>query len=294
MNAQGSPNTNRSNVGSFLKSDTASYMFGSIFLILLFVALYYLYTYLFSSESVEKTTIVSSQIPANKPTDKPSYKIPPPFEGGEYSVNLWVYVTGWKDRLGLRKHILEIAGRQFSTLLIGLGAHKNSLLVRVHTKGSDEATSDGVDLGSDQVKSLFTQVGVENSMLDTYPMCDLPMVDLQRWVMITVVLNGRTCDVYYDGKLTRSCVLPSFYKVDPNGVSAKLLDHSGFEGAISDVSFSQKALNPEEIYRMYMSGPSSSDTGIAGWLKSIFNVEGTLTFKTPEVAVKYTKNTITL
>jgi hypothetical protein len=269
-------------------------MFGSIFLILLFVALYYLYTYLFSSESVEKTTIVSSQIPANKPTDKPSYKIPPPFEGGEYSVNLWVYVTGWKDRLGLRKHILEIAGRQFSTLLIGLGAHKNSLLVRVHTKGSDEATSDGVDLGSDQVKSLFTQVGVENSMLDTYPMCDLPMVDLQRWVMITVVLNGRTCDVYYDGKLTRSCVLPSFYKVDPNGVSAKLLDHSGFEGAISDVSFSQKALNPEEIYRMYMSGPSSSDTGIAGWLKSIFNVEGTLTFKTPEVAVKYTKNTITL
>lgn len=295
MNAQGSPNTNRSNVGSFLKSDTAMYIFGAIFVILLFVALYYLYDYLYSSAGVEKTTIISSQIPANKPTDRPSYKIPPPFEGGEYSVNFWLYVTGWKDRLGLRKHILEIQGRQFSTLLIGLGAHKNSLLVRVHTKGSEEATSDGVDLSTDQVKSLFTQVGVENSMLDTYPMCDLPLVDLQRYVMITVVLNGRTCDVYYDGKLTRSCVLPSFYKVDPNGVSAKLLDYSGFEGAISDVSFSQKALNPEEIYRMYMSGPSSDTAGgIAGWLKSIFNVEGTLTFKTPEVAVKYTKNTITL
>jgi hypothetical protein len=294
MNGQGSTNTNGNNIGSFLKSDSASYIFGSIFIILLFVALYYLYSYLFSSESVPKTTIVSSQISANQPTDKPSYKIPPPFEGGEYSVNLWVYVTGWKDRLGLRKHILEIAGKQFSTLLIGLGAHKNSLLVRVHTKGSDEATSDGVDLSSEQVKSLFTQVGIENSMLDTYPMCDLPMVDLQRYIMITVVLNGRTCDVYYDGKLTRSCVLPSFYKVDPNGVTAKLLDYNGFEGAISDVSFSQKALNPEEIYRMYMSGPSSSDTGFAGWLKNIFNVEGTLTFKTPEVAVKYTKNTITL
>ena len=294
MNAQGSPNTNRSNIGSFLKSDTASYLFGTMFVILLFVALYYLYDYLYSSESVNKTTIIKSQIPANQPTDKPLYKIPPPFEGGEYSVNLWAYITGWKDRMGLRKHILEIQGREFSTLLIGLGAHKNSLIVRVHTKGSDEATSDGVDLGSGRVKTNFTQVGIENSMLDTYPMCDLPMVDLQRWVMITVVLNGRTCDVYYDGKLTRSCVLPSFYKVDPNGVNAKLLDYSGFEGSISDVSFSQKALNPEEIYRMYMSGPSSSDTGMGGWLKSIFNVEGTLTFKTPEVAVKYTKNTITL
>jgi len=294
MNNAGSPRTNGSNIGSFLKSDTASYIFGAIFVVLLFAALYYLYDYLFSSDKVDKTTIIRSQIPANQPTDKPLYKIPPPFEGGEYTVNLWMYITGWKDRLGLRKHILEIQGKQFSTLLLGLGAHKNSLVVRVHTKGSDEATSDGTDLGSDQVKSMFTQVGVENSMLDTHPMCDLPMVDLQRWIMVTIVLNGRTCDVYYDGKLTRSCVLPSFYKVDPNGVSAKLLDYSGFEGSISDVSFSQKAMNPEEIYRLYMSGPSTSDTGLAGWLKSIFNVEGTLTFKTPEVAVKYTKNTITL
>lgn len=290
MNSQGS-----SNIGSFLKSDTSMYLFGTIFTILLFVALYYLYDYLYSSESVQKVTIIKNEIPANRPTDKPTYKIPPPFEGGEYSVNMWVYITGWKDRMGLRKHILELQGREFSTLLIGLGAHKNSLIVRVHTKGSEEATSDGVDLGSDQVKSLFSQVGIENSMLDTYPMCDLPTVDLQRYIMISVILNGRTCDVYYDGKLTRSCVLPSFYKVDPNGVSAKLLDYSGFEGSISDVSFSQKALNPEEIYRMYMSGPSTtSDTGIIGFLKSIFNVEGTLTFKTPEVAVKYTKNTITL
>jgi hypothetical protein len=280
--------------GAYLQSDTSYYLFTAIFFILMLVGLYYLYKYLYEGGGMSKTTIIGSQIPANKPTDRLIYDIPPPYEGGEYSVNLWMYITGWKDRMGLRKHILEIQGKQFSTMLLGLGAHKNSLMVRVHTKGSEEEVSNGTDLSKENVKTMFEQMGVENSMLDTHPMCDLPMVDLQRWTMVTVVLNGRTCDVYIDGKLTRSCVLPSFFKVDPNGVGAKLVDYNGFDGFVSDVSFSQKAMNPEEIYKMYMAGPSTEATGIKGWLKSIFNVEGTLIFNTPEVSVKYKKNTVNL
>jgi hypothetical protein len=240
------------------------------------------------------TKIISSAIPANKATDRATYNIPPPYEGGEYTVSFWAYITGWKDRLGLRKHILEIQGKQFSTLVVGLGAQKNNLLVRVHTKGSDDTTSNSIDLSTANVKGMFEQIGVDNGLIDTYPMCDLPNVDLQRWVLITIVLNGRTCDVYLDGRLSRSCVLPSFYKVDPNGVSAKLLDYKGFEGQISDVLFSQKAMNPEEIYRLYMSGPSSESMGFGSWLKSIFNVEGTLTYQTPTFNVGYTKQTLNL
>ena len=282
-------------MSSFLESGTASTAFGALFVILLLVALYYLYDYLYGMPTTPTTTIIKSAIPANKPTSRATYNIPPPYEGGEYTVSFWAFITGWKDRLGLRKHILEIQGKQFSTLLIGLGAHKNNLLVRVHTKGGDEAAGQNVDLSTGNVKGMFEQINVENGLLDTYPLCDLPNVDLQRWVLITVVLNGRTCDVYMDGRLSRSCVLPSFYKVDPNGVSAKLLDYTGFEGEISDVTFSQKAMNPEEIYRMYMSGPSSGDAaGIGSWLKNIFNVEGTLTFKTPQVNVSYAKQTVNI
>lgn len=294
MSSNNTSGATASNLGSFLKSDTASYMFGGLFVIALLVALYYLYDYLYGMPTTPTTVIVGGAIPANQPPPKSSYNIPPPYEGGEYTVSFWAYVTGWKDRLGLRKHILEIAGKNFSTLLIGLGAHKNSLLVRVHTKGAEDATSEGIDLSTANVKSMFTDIGVDNGLIDTYPLCDLPNLDLQRWVLVTVVLNGRTCDVYLDGRLSRSCVLPAFYKVDPNGVSAKLLDYSGFEGSISDVTFSQKAMNPEEIYRMYMSGPSAEAMGPGSWLKSIFNVEGTLTYRTPQISVGYTKQTLNL
>lgn len=282
--------------GSFLQSSTASYLFGAIFVILLLVALYYLYDYLYGMPTTPTTTIIKSAIPANKPTPRTTYSIPPPYEGGEYTVSFWAYITGWKDRLGLRKHILEIQGKQFSTLVVGLGAHKNNLVVRVHTKGADQTATNNTDLSTSNVKGMFEQINVDNGLMDENQLCDLPNIDLQRWVLITIVLNGRTCDVYLDGRLARSCVLPAFYKVDPNGVSAKLLDYTGFEGEISDVTFSQKAMNPEEIYRMYMSGPSSGDGtgGFGGWLKSIFNVEGTLTFKTPQVNVSYAKQTVNI
>jgi hypothetical protein len=48
---------------------------------------------------------------------------------------------------------------------------------------------------------------MDDDLLDVQPGCDIE-IDLQRWTQVTVVINGRTCDVYMDGKLARSCVLP--------------------------------------------------------------------------------------
>ena len=94
-----------------------SYVVGFIILVLGITALYYLYSFLFGMPKVQSTVIVGSSIPANQPTASQLYTIPPPYEGGEYSVSFWSYITGWKDKLGQRKHILEIRGSEFSTLV---------------------------------------------------------------------------------------------------------------------------------------------------------------------------------
>ena len=268
-----------------------------------------MYSYLFGMPTVQSTVIVGSSIPANQPTASQLYTIPPPYEGGEYSVSFWTYITGWKDKMGQRKHILEIRGSTFSTLDVGLGVHKNNLVVRVHTKvPGDDATAaasgkpavdpglsvaQNTNLSTDNVKQLFAGGQMDQGLLESYPLCDLPSVDLQRWVHVSVILNGKTCDVYLDGKLARSCVMPSFYRVDPKGVSAKLLDFGGYDGFLSDVTFVQRSLNPDEIYRMYMSGPTTGGNGgFLNWLAGIFNVSGSLTLKTPQVNVTYAKSTL--
>jgi hypothetical protein len=100
-------------------------------------------------------------------------------------------------------------------------------------------------------------------------MCDLPEIDLQRWVNLAVSVNGRTVDVYVDGKLVRSCVLPSFYKVDAGGYSAYLLSYGGFGGYIASTMMYDTALHPEAIYRNYIAGPEPISS-LGDWIRSLF------------------------
>ena len=267
---------------------------GIVVVILGAVALYYLYKFVYGAEGLVTQNIITSAIPGNTVTKPALYTIPPVYEGGEYSITFWVYITGFKDQTGLNKHILEVRGVDYSTLVVGLGAHRNKLMVRVNTAGGS-SISGKTSLTTNEVKSLFQTTQVPSGLLEqNMELCDLPEIDLQRWVCIGIVLNGRTCDLYMDGKLARSCVLPGPFKVDPKGYQMKLLDFGGFEGFLSDVSCYQYSLNPDQAYRIYMSGPSdTAASGFAGWLKSIFGVEGTVTYQMPTAAVKYQTQTLT-
>jgi hypothetical protein len=267
-----------------------------VVLILGAVFLYYIYNIFFSAESAETKTVLSTAIPANPATAPKIYEIPAVYEGGEYSITFWTYVSAYKDQIGKSKHILELApnsttGTPMSTLIVGLGPFNNKLMVRVNTNatGAEKLTKAKVD-------SIFQPAQVPPGQLlnDTMPICDLPEVELQRWVCFGIVLNGRTVDVYLDGKLARSCVLPSFYTVDANGVSLKLLQYGGFDGFLSKVVVYSQALNPDQIYRIYMSGPSDiAATGFLGWLAGFFNLKGELTYTYPNVGLSYPQSTIT-
>jgi ribonucleotide reductase alpha subunit len=93
------------------------------------------------------------------------------------------------------------------------------------------------------------------SLIDPNTPCDIATVDMQRWIQITLSLNNKTCDVYIDGKLSRSCILPSFYKVDKINTKLTLCETQGFGGFISNTSMYNYALNPEQIWKLYMTGP---------------------------------------
>ena len=255
---------------------------GIVVLILGAVALYYLYQFLFTTSGMATTTVITTSIAGN--TQVPDLlPISPPYEGGEYSVSFWIYVTAFKDLVGANKHILEIKGNEKSMMVVGLGAMSNTLLVRVDTSTSSPMNKAKVD-------TLF---GNSNppGLTENLELCDLPEVQLQKWVSVAIVLSGRTCDVYMDGKLTRSCVLPNFYRVDGAGVKMKLLGYTGFDGYLGDVSTYNYALNPDQIYRMYMSGPTDNQSSFMSWLQNIFDVKGQISMRYPTPAVQYATTT---
>jgi hypothetical protein len=241
------------------------------------VALYYLYNFLHRTTSITSTAILT---PDTLGTTKLSVlpNPPPIYEGGEYAVSMWVYINSYNVNRNRRKHLFEIGGASFSTLLIGLGAFRNTLFVRTHSKdfdagasaaaqpapaanatqtpGSEEAARADGSLKAADITSMFQPMALDDTILDSTPACDLPEIDMQRWTFIAVVLSGRTIDVYLDGKLARSCVTKSYFKVDPTGVSAKALDHGGFDGHISKVNAYNNGINPSDIYKLYQAGPT--------------------------------------
>jgi hypothetical protein len=309
-------------------------LFTLIFLILGIVAIYYLYHFLYASSDNKAVLVAGPKRGADMPLDKPP-TIPPPYEGGEYSVNTWIYISSFNKNRNTRKHIFELKGTYFSTLLIGLGAYNNTLIVRTHTQdagalgnaatgaaapagatpsavntqlragqsttgvnpyvtgntgagsmpaAAPPATGGGAsttppnvsdamsvgNLSASSINNMFAPTAMNDSLLTTPPSCDLAEIDLQRWTMVTVVLSGRTIDVYMDGKLSRSCMAPSYFKVDPTGVKAMMTERGGFDGYTANTSVANYAMNPDEIYRAYLLGPEGVNMDILSWFVSLF------------------------
>lgn len=272
-----------------MESNTNSSPVSRLVSVLLFflglVGIYYLYDYLFGPKTMNAYTLNEKLQKADTDPVKPitiaSDKLPALYEGGEFSVSAWIYVNNWSYRQGYNKSILRIGGPSFDTIRIYLGGYKPKLMVRLHTKdrnsplnsmtnSPDNAQSDSLEIAT--LNSIYNVQQIESGLLDasTPSGCDLPEIDLQRWVNIVVTVNGKTVDVYLDGKLARSCVLPNYFKVD-SSYSGYLLSHGGFGGQIANIMMYDAAMNPEMVYKNYIAGPEQI-TGFWQWFTSFFDI----------------------
>jgi len=232
------------------------------------VIVYYSFGFFYGTSTSNGVTVESGKLSANQGVKKYTNQAQI-YEGGEYSVNFWVYVSGWTYKQGTRKHVLELGGTNFATLLVALGSTKNSLSVRVDTRDASGSSVNGIGL-TNADKELFFKPLQSDTALTIQPMCDIDEIDMQRWIQVTVCINGRTCDVYVDGKLARSCVLPSFYKVDPTGQSVTVVDRGGFDGYVSQVSTYNYSLNPSAVYGMYQAGPTGASLDPWAYFTGLF------------------------
>lgn len=258
-------------------------IFSYLLLALGIIGLYYLYQYLFGPSTSSRYDLLTKTMSATMDPSSPMIitadKLPPLYEGGEFSISVWVYINNWSYRAGFNKSILSIGGPNFDTIRVYLGGNKPKLMVRFHTREMGAVTNVATNSGATTTESLdkanqmatFGQMQTDSALLDGTSICDLPEIELQRWVNITVAVNGRTVDVYQDGKLARSCVLPHLYKVDAGGYSANLLGYGGFGGLIANTSMYDAALNPEAVYKNYMAGPEPI-SNVVDWFNSFFKI----------------------
>jgi hypothetical protein len=266
-----------------MDSEAGGMVFKVAVFVIIALALYYFYKWLNGSGAFNDVVIYTSPnsgLPGMATSvtklTTTANNVPTIFEGGEYSVSTWIYITNWEVNRGFNKPFLVIdgGGSTFKTMILYLGQNIPKLGIRTSTSdGSPSSTGmvlNNTTLGQIRPTSAAGGFGA-SPYTDTggdFGLCDIESVDIQRWVNITVVLSGRTQDVYIDGKLSRSCVLPKMYMVDSgDNTQISLGGPYGFGGLIGQTKAADFAYSPDQVYKIYQAGPLDSSlwTQIKGY-----------------------------
>jgi hypothetical protein len=169
-----------------------------------------------------------------------------------FAYSVWFYINDWNYRYGEPKVIF---GRMDSTSsssssgdvsgisgkgpcpVVHLGETENNLVVSLacFPSGSSE---------SDKVVPIIHRCQVSN-------------VPIQRWVNVTLSVYGRTLDVYLDGKLVKTCLLPGVAKIN-NSSNIYVTPNGGFDGYTSKLRYFPNPMNPQDAWNLYSKGYGGS------------------------------------
>jgi len=180
--------------------------------------------------------IVSSPIDAW--VNRSIIEVPPPPEGIEITMSVWIYMKNMEYKLGKWKNILWL-GQQpkvDSDKLVGGKSYPAIMFYPL-------------------TNSIKFQTTTSSSAANES--CDIKNIPFNKWVHIAYVLNNRTVDIYVDGKLERSCVLKGLPKIDSNPKLGLTLD-KGFYGKVGRTQYFARAIEPHEVSNIYEKGPLGS------------------------------------
>jgi hypothetical protein len=166
--------------------------------------------------------------------------IPTNNNSSNYTYSTWFYVNDWNYRFGEPKVLLARSDSDNNPgPSIVFGAMENDITVSV----------------------TCYPTGPNNGEKHLVHQCSITNFPIQKWVNLLVSLYGRTLDIYIDGKLVRTCVLPGVAKIN-NNADIIVTPGGGFSGMTSNFKYWSDSKNPQEAYEIYKDGAGTSSLDI--------------------------------
>lgn len=214
-----------------------------ILIVVIIILLYILIRYIAKSRSTlsgltdakTMTTIQSSDLDTSNTTATTS----------NFCYSIWFYIDDWNYRYGEPKVIFgRMSGLNEPCPSVVLAPTQNNLIIsqEVFPGADSEPTDDS------------------SAVVHT---CNVPNVPLQKWVNLIVSAYGRSMDIYLDGKLVRTCVLPGVSKIDPDA-NVFITPQGGFSGYTSTFQFWGDSCDPQKAWNIYKKGYGGSWMGFLG------------------------------
>ena len=237
------------------------------------------------------TTVTASTLPINNTSSN-------------YAYSIWFYVTNWQYRLTEPKILLTRADGTNFNPQITLAPYENNINIGVSTYPTNAAATAAATAAASAAPaaapvaapvapaataapvapvapvaapvappvaaaeiapvSSLSVSGFQNQDAGDEHNCLIRNFPIQKWVNLIISLNGRAMDVYLDGKLVRTCLLPGVAIANP-AADVKITPDGGFAGWTSNLQYFANTLNPQEAYDIYKKGYN------AGGIGGVFN-----------------------
>lgn len=162
-----------------------------------------------------------------------------------FSYSIWFFIDDWNYRYGEPKivygRMTSGSGQKEPCPSVTLGPVQNNIMVSLAVfPGLDEEPEDG-----------------NNYIVHN---CGIANVPIQRWCNLLISVYQRTLDIYLDGKLVRTCVLPGVAKIDSTA-PIYITPMGGFSGWTSRFQYWTDATNPQKAWDIYKAGYGGSLLG---------------------------------
>jgi hypothetical protein len=216
-------------------------------------------------QSGETASVISATSLATNGSNVPS---------SNFAYSIWFYVNDWNYRYGEPKVVFGRMGAQSTSgsgsisgvsgldpcPAVVLGAVENNIDVSLgcYPGINQEPTTSG---GSTVVHT-----------------CSVANIPIQKWVNLVVSVYGRSMDIYIDGKLVRTCLLPGVASVNNNS-NVYVTPAGGFNGWTSKFQYFPNSINPQDAWNIYAKGYSSVSSMFSAYQLQISLVENGTTEK---------------
>lgn len=199
---------------------------GILWMILLFIVMLYLISWLFTKSKTLSSYSVASDSKTFASTDLTDPA------SLNYSYSVWIYVSAWDT--GVVKNVFR---RNVGTTTDPVYSPK------VYLDSQDNKLK--VDI---QYKSGTTQGTNTTSIMN---------IPIQTWTNIIVSLNSKVLDVYVNGKLMKTSIIPG----DPVSLKEGAVDltpSQSFTGYTSRFIYNANPMGPEDAWNVHKSGPGGN------------------------------------
>jgi len=177
---------------------------------------------------------------------------------GAYGMQWWMFVKDWNYGYGKEKSVIMRPDPTNTAVMnpsVSLHPTDNTLKVSISIFPTNSSAS----------KSEPAPATGSGASTDDVFICEVPNIPLQTWFSVSVSVFGKNADIYIDGKLVKSCMLPGVPK--PAIGDIQVSHNGGFSGYMCNLYHYPRMLTPSDAMTFYSAGSSCatdvSSSGVA-------------------------------